>query len=261
MSTCTEQEVSAKRVYVHHNYAQRRLLDRLIRHGCITTDLRTWEEVKTVWLLVPVKNCGGLRVGLSIKEVMGYVKNVRKYWKNGKEAREIARRAWARWVESHREKVCPVVNNAEPLRVRLGEEIVEENVANGAAAPSKDAKVLIEPAPEAPRHAAPQPRPAASLAAEHVFKYRKIRPQEFDPSLVDIHYGDDEGHIIHPLGWREGFGIYGPDRPLPCLTTPHSYPMRVMPTDRYTMPTVSSNEPQLEPPLYPHNLQSGLSQT
>ncbi|KAF8419861.1 hypothetical protein EV426DRAFT_710882 [Tirmania nivea] len=242
-SAGTDQVVRAKRVYVHHNHAQRRLLDCLIKHGCINTDPGTWEDVKTVWMLVPVKNGGGLGVGLRIEEVMHYVeKNARKHWQKGKETREIARQTWAQWIESHRKKIKdrPVVNNAGQ-HIRLGEEIVGETVANRAVSPHGSA--VIEPAPEALPLAAP-------LTKEHVLKFREINSRDIDPTLVDVLY-EDGGRIIHPLSWRKGFGIYGPDDPLPCHNTPHSYPMRAMPTDRYTMSTISAVEPQSEPPLYP----------
>ncbi|RPB22941.1 hypothetical protein L211DRAFT_850349 [Terfezia boudieri ATCC MYA-4762] len=244
-SVGTDQEGSTTRVYVNHNHAQRRLLDRLINHGCIATDLRTWEEVQTVWMLVPVKNGGGLGVGLQIEEVIGYVKkNARKHWHKEKEGWQTARRTWTEWVESHRNKVRSVVNNAGP-RVHLEEEIVWNNTANGAAAPNEDAGTEL--ASGAP---AVLP-PSVPLMGELVLKFREINSEDIDPGLVNILYEDDTGRIIHPLGWREGFGIYGPDRPLPCHSSPHSYPMKAMPTSRATMSTISIISPQPEPPLYP----------
>jgi len=201
-----------------------------------------------VWMPVPTKDGGGLGVGLQIGEVMRYVKkNARKHWHKGKASRELARRTWMEWVESHRKKVRPVVNNAEP-RIRLGKEILWKNTGNGAVASNElSGATLATEALIAPQLTAP-------LMGELVLKFREINSEDIDPGLVDILYQDDAGRIIHPLDWREGFGIYGPDRPLPCHSSPHNYPMRAMPTERHTMSTTSSVSSQQEPPLYPHTV-------
>lgn len=190
-----------------------------------------------MWMRVPPKNGGGLSIGLSIGDIMQYVsKNARKHWPKGVEARRIARQTWTEWIASHRTAILE-------SRARLGEGVVE-NSPEGPTAPVEDAG--MGSAPENP--VAPQPVPAAG---EHVLQLREISSQDIDPSLVDLLYEDDAGRIIHPLNWREGFGIYGPDHPLPSPTSPHRYPMRAMPTDRYTMSTISDVEPHPEPPLYP----------
>ena len=62
-----------------------------------------------MWMLVPVKNGGGLGVG---EEVMGYVrKNTRKHRNKGEKTQEMARRNWTEWVDSHRKEIHPGVNN------------------------------------------------------------------------------------------------------------------------------------------------------
>ncbi|KAF8451661.1 hypothetical protein BGX38DRAFT_1181941 [Terfezia claveryi] len=195
-------------------------------------------------MLVCIATVSNLIVGLQIEEVMANVKKkARKHWHKGREGWETARRSWTDWVESHRKKVRPVVNNAGS-RVHLEEEIVLDNTANGASAPNKDTGTELAPG-------APVLPPSAPLMGELVIKFREINSEDIDPGLVDILYEDDTGRIIHPLGWWEGFGIYGPDRPLPCHSSPHSYPMKAMPTSRATMSTISIISPHPEPPLYP----------